>query len=118
MKRRTFLTASSTLGIAGTVSGASVVSSVYSSISTDILLEEFKPDTRKVLDKFMADVALNVQELGLDKKIAKRIFTPVQIINKKMVGSNQNITFKNKSGEYISLSGAKNNKRISIQKSL
>ena len=117
MKRRTFLTASSTLGIIGTVSGASIVSSVYSSMSTNILLEEFNPSTRNILDKFTADVALNIQSLGLDKKIAKLIVTPTQIVNRKSTGNDQDITYKNKYNEYISMSVVNGVECISISKS-
>ena len=118
MKRRTFLAASGTVGIAGVVSGASVVSTVYTSMSTSILLEEFNVNTRNVLDKFMADVMLNTKALGLDENIATLLVMPAQIIDKKSTKNNQRIIYKNKSGDYISLSVTKGVERIEVFKTL
>jgi len=41
MKRRIFLTAASTVGIVGVASSATVVSSVYKSVSESVILQEF-----------------------------------------------------------------------------
>jgi len=116
MKRRTFLTASSTFGIAGAVSGASVVSSVYTSINTSVLLEEFSPKAKDALDKFMAEAIQNTQALGLDEKLAASIVMPVHIISKKTLGHNQEIVYKNKSGQHISLSVVKGVAKINVLK--
>ncbi len=55
MKRRTFLTTASTIGIVGVASGSTVVSSVYDNLSTSILIEEFDTPVKNVLDKFVVD---------------------------------------------------------------
>lgn len=100
MKRRTFLTAASTIGVVSVASSATVVSSLYNNLSTSVLLEEFDSPSKIVLDKFIADVNENVESLGLDSKYAKHLALPVQIINK----DKQNITYKNKAGQTISIS--------------
>lgn len=103
MKRRTFLTAASTIGIVSAASSATVVSSVYNDISTNILLEEFKPSSKNVLDKFLSDVSENATSLGIDSKIAKRLAMPVRIISNESKKNNQNISYKNKAGQTISI---------------
>ena len=118
MKRRIFLSAASTIGIAGAVSSASVVSSAYSSVSTSLLLEDFSPSTRIILDKFQANAVESCQELGLNAKHAKVLTTPVQIISKTTKGDDQHITFKNKAGEYVSLSIINGAEKIKISKTL
>ena len=117
MKRRAFLTASGTIGIVGAMSGTSVVSSVFSGISEHVSLEEFNPATRSILDKFMADTATNIQELGLDAKIAKQLVTPVRIISKKASGNDVKIVYKNKAKDCVTLSITKGVERIHIAKS-
>ena len=104
MKRRIFLSTASTVGIVGAVSSASLVSSAYSSISTGVLLQEFGSATRSALDNFVANVKANIEHLGLDEKLVEQIAMPTQIISNNSTGSNQHITYKNKSGQYISLS--------------
>jgi hypothetical protein len=103
MKRRIFLAASGTVGIATVVSGSSVISSAYSSISSNMLIEEFPSATKSLLDQFVADVTQNVQSLGLDRQLIARITTPTRIISKKEKGKKQEVIFKNKSGQSISL---------------
>ena len=100
MKRRTFLTAASTIGVVSVASSATVVSSVYKDISTKILLEEFDTSSKTVLDKFISDISENTASLGLDSKYAKRLAMPVQIIKKDL----ENITYKNKAGHTILIS--------------
>ena len=100
MKRRTFLTAASTIGVVSVASSATVVSSVYNNLSTSVLLEEFDSSSIKILDKFVTDITENTELLGLDSKIAKRIAMPVQIISNKK----QNILYKNRDGQTISIS--------------
>lgn len=118
MKRRTFLTASSTIGIVGAVSGSTVVSSVYTSMSTSVLLEEFDPATKGVYDKFIVDVKENIQDSEMDEKLANKVFTPVQIISKKTTGRNPQIVYKNKAGEYVRLSVINGNQKVEISKTL
>ena len=103
MKRREFLATTGTVGIASTVSGASLVSSTYSSISNSILLKEFTPELKGALEKFKSEAILNAEDLGLDKKYALRVTMPTQIINKKSVKGLQRITYKNKAGNYVLL---------------
>ena len=110
MKRRTFLTAASTIGVVSVASSATVVSAVYNDISTKILLEEFDSSSITVLDKFVADITENTESLGLDSKYAKRLAMPVQIINK----DHKNITYKNKAGQTISIS-SKEGKLLILQ---
>ena len=100
MKRRTFLTAASTIGVVSVASSATVVSSVYNNLSTSVLLEEFDSPSQIVLDKFIADINENTESLGLSSKFAKRLAMPVQIINNEK----QNIVYKNKAGQTISIS--------------
>jgi hypothetical protein len=100
MKRRTFLTAASTIGAVSIASSATVVTSFYSDYSTSLLLEEFDSPAKVVLDKFVADVSENAKSLGLDSTLAKRLAMPVQIIKK----DNKNIIYKNKAGQIISIS--------------
>ncbi len=116
MKRRSFLTASGTVGIASIVSGSTVASSVFSSINTNVLLEDFNDDSKAVLDEFMKDVVLNTQGLGLDENLAKKIVMPVLLIKNNSNGKNQTITYKNKFGDLISLSTIKGKKQIKISK--
>ena len=96
MKRRTFLTVTGTIGIAGAVSGATVVSSVYSSVSANLLIGEFSAPTKNAFDNFIENVAQNAQETEIDEKFIQQTVTPVQIINKKFDGNNHSIVFKNK----------------------
>ncbi len=118
MKRRTFLATSSTVGIASVVPSGFVATSIFSSLNTKVLLEEFQKPTKVVLDKFMADVSLNIQSLGLDETLAKRLVLPVEIINNKSTKGNHNIIYKNGSGEYISLSITNGIERIKISKTV
>lgn len=114
MKRRSFLNTSGTIGIASVVSGASVVSSVYSSVNTSVLLKEFNPSTRNVFDRFIEDVKLNGEVLGLDPKFTKKLVMPVQIIDNNSSFGNEKITYKNKSGEVVSISVINGIERIEI----
>jgi hypothetical protein len=100
MKRRTFLTAAGTIGAVSIASSATVVSSVYNNVSTSILLEEFDSTSKGALDKFITDINENAESLDLDSSFAKRLAMPVQIIKK----DKQNITYKNKAGQTISIS--------------
>ena len=116
MKRRTFVTLSSTMGMASAVSGASVVSSVYSNMNNSILLEEFNAPTKNVLDKFMDEVTQNIQSLGLDSKLVKDIVFPKRIIKKDSTIDGENIMYKNKAGNCISISVVKGKKQIKISR--
>lgn len=118
MKRRSFLVATGTVGIAGAVSGATVVSSAYSSISRSVLLEEFNSKSKNALDNFLAKVKLNVESLGLDAKFAEHIVMPVRIISNKIDAGHQKISYKNKSGNYISLSVIDGVERVEVQSKL
>jgi hypothetical protein len=100
MKRRTFLTAASTIGVVSVASSATVVSSVYNDISTNLLLSEFDSTSKSTLDKFISDISENTESLGLDFKYAKRLAMPVQIIKK----DSNTITYKNKAGHTILIS--------------
>lgn len=104
MKRRTFLTAASTVGIVGVASSATVVSSVYNNLSVSILLEEFDTSNKTILDKFVGDITENAENLALDVSFAKRMAMPVQIINKNQIGDKQSIIYKNKAGQTITIS--------------
>ena len=104
MKRRTFLTAASTVGIVGAASGATVVSSVYNNLSVNVLLEEFDTPSKKVLNKFVGSIAENVESLGLDSSLAKRLAMPRQIIENDIKDGHQNIIYKNKAGQTITIS--------------
>ncbi len=104
MKRRTFLTAASTVGVVGVASSATVVSSVYNNLSLSVLLEDFDDSNKKVLDKFVANIKENTESLGLDAAFAKDLAMPVQIICMDSKKAGQNIIYKNKTGQIISLS--------------
>ncbi|MFK8009393.1 MAG: hypothetical protein AB8H03_23735 [Saprospiraceae bacterium] len=114
MKRRTFVTLSSTIGMASAVSGASVLTSAYSSMNNSILLEEFNVPTKNVLDNFIIEVTQNVKSLGLDIKLVKDLVSPVQIIKNDSTNDGHNIMYKNKAGNHISISVAKEKKQIKI----
>jgi len=118
MKRRTFLTTSSTVGVASAVPGGFVASSIFSSINTSMLLKEFNSSTKSVLDKLMTDVKLNLKSMDLDEDLAKKIVMPVKIIKKKSSSGNHSILYKNKAGEFVSLSVSKGVQRIKISKSI
>lgn len=118
MKRRIFLSTASTVGIVGAVSSASLVSSAYSSISTGVLLQEFGSATKSALDNFVSNVKANIKQLGLDEKLAEQITMPTQIISNTAIGSNQNITYKNKSGQYVQLSVTDGVDRVIVSASL
>lgn len=116
MKRRVFLTTSGTVGLAGIVSGASIVSPIYSSISANVLLEEFNPSLRSIFDQFTTNMIQNVEALELDEKIVKRVVTPVRIVKKKFKDNDKSITYKNRSGEYVSISVVNGVGHIDISK--
>ncbi|MEM9822030.1 MAG: hypothetical protein AAF985_13200 [Bacteroidota bacterium] len=113
MKRRIFLATSGTVGMASVVSGSTVISSVYSSINSSMLIDEFSAPVKKLFDQFVNDVTTNVQSLGLDEKWIKQISMPVHIV-KKTDGKEQHIVFKNKSGHSIGLSVGKKEGKIHI----
>lgn len=100
MKRRVFLAAAGTVGAVGAVSAGSLVSSAYSSLTVNACLQEFSTPTRTAWNKFSTDISKNVKSLGLDDKYVSMITSPVQVISK----SQENIVFKNKSGQVVSLS--------------
>ena len=114
MKRRHFLATAGTVGIAGTVAAGSVVSSAYSSFSTSILLEEFEPEVKTVLDNFQAQMAMNVESMGLDQKHVAQNVLPTRIISKKSAKGVQTIVYKNKARKYVSLSTGKGVERIQV----
>ncbi|MFK8101969.1 MAG: hypothetical protein AB8G15_05585 [Saprospiraceae bacterium] len=116
MKRRSFLTATGTVGIASIVSGSTVASSVFSSINTNVLLEDFNDQSKTVLNEFMKDIVLNTKDLGLDADLAKNIVMPVLLLKNNTSGKNQNITYKNKFGDIVSLSTYKGKQQIKISK--
>lgn len=116
MKRRIFLTAASTVGIVGVASSATVVSSVYKSVSESVILQEFDTPSIKILDKFVSDIAENSKSHGLDSEFAKRLAMPVQIIKNEKSDGHQCIIYKNKAGEIISLSEGFKNEKVVILK--
>lgn len=118
MKRRTFLTAASTIGIIGAASSATLASSVYTNISTSVLLEEFDTPSKIVLDKFVSDITENAESLGLDTSLAKRMAMPTQILSKESTRGNQNITFRNRTGQLIQLTFKNGTGRILILPSI
>ena len=118
MKRREFLATTGTVGIATTVSGASVVSSAYSSMSNSILLKEFTPELKSALKKFKSEALLNAEELGMDKKHALNVIMPAQIIRKEVISEGQRIVYKNKSGRFISLTINNGVEHIKISETL
>jgi D-arabinose 1-dehydrogenase-like Zn-dependent alcohol dehydrogenase len=103
MKRRTFLSATSTIGIVGVASSATLATSLYTNLSTSVLLEDFNETSKKVLDKFVSDISENAKVLGLDSDLAKRIAMPVHIFSNVSSKNSQSITYKNKNGQYILL---------------
>lgn len=100
MKRRTFLTAAGTIGAVSIASSATVVSSVYNSLSSQILLEEFDAISKTALDKFIVDFNENSESLNLNLNIAKSLVMPVQVLTK----TKQELIYKSMSGETISIS--------------
>ena len=118
MKRRIFLSTAGTIGIAGAASSASIVSTAYTSLSTSVSLKEFSPTAKTALDNFNAGLAQNIQELGLKKELASNIAMPVRIIKKQLNGSKDSIIYKNKAGNYVSLSVKDGVETIRISNSL
>lgn len=117
MKRRNFLTATGTVGIVGVVSGSTVLSSAYNSISTSVALEEFKPATKDLLHQFIAEVKDNVQSLGLEENITNLVTMPIRIIRNDSESKDQKIVYKNQSGEYITMSVVNGRTKIEVSKS-
>lgn len=115
MKRRTFLTAASTVGIVGAASGATIATSVYNNLSLSVLLEEFDTPAKKVLDKFEADVIENAESHELDVNLAKRIVLPAQIISKDTKNGVQTMIYKNKCGHVVSLSISKDDSKVALK---
>ncbi len=118
MKRRQFIATTGAVGIASVVSGTSVASSAFDSISSREALKEFTPETKGGLDKFATEVAQNIQDQGLDQKYANLITAPVRIISKNQKNGTQSIVYKNKAKEFVSLTVSKKETRIKISKSL
>lgn len=118
MKRRNFVATAGTIGVATAVSGATVASSTYSSISSGMLLKEFTPVSKNVLDRFSKEVRQNFIDLGMDEKLVKQMTVPVQIIRNKTKEGQESIVFKNKSGDYISLTCINGVDRIAVSKTL
>lgn len=114
MKRRNFLATAGTVGIATTVAGGSVVSSAYSSINATVLLQEFQPAVKTAYDNFSSQVQLNQKDMGLSSEHASRTVLPTRIISQEP----QRIIYKNRSGQYVSLSVANGKERIQISNSL
>lgn len=104
MKRRTFLTATSTIGIVSAASGGTVVSSVYNDISSNILLEEFTTSSKNALNKFVSSINENTEAMGLDSNLGKKLAMPVKIIKNEIVKGDQTLLFKCKAGNNISIS--------------
>ena len=103
MKRRTFISTTGKIGLAGSVLSAPVASAAFTSLSIGVSLEEFSPVTKTTLDNFISELSLNIQELGLKKDLAASIAMPIRIIKKSFKNNNHRIIYKNKSGQYISL---------------
>ena len=118
MKRRIFLSTTGTVGIAGAASGASLVSSIFTSISANVSLAEFSADTKKVLDHFVSELALNIHELGLNKADIASIARPVRIIKKEFNNDSHRIVYVNKAGSYIDLSIKNGLEQIRISNTL
>jgi len=118
MKRRTFLTAAATVGAVGAASSATVVSSVYNTINLNILLEEFDPAAKTILDKFVSDIAENAEDLGLDKKMAKKMAMPTRIVSNNLSGKQKSIVYRNAFDQTISISTSKDAKHEVIIKTL
>ncbi len=114
MKRRNFLATAGTVGIATTVAGGTVVSSAYSSINATVLLQEFQPEVKAVYENFSSQVQVNKEDMGLDNDHAASIVLPTRIISQKP----SNIVYKNRSGQYVTLSVANGKERIRISNSL
>ena len=103
MRRRVFLSATSTIGIAGVASGGSVVSSIYTRISKHAILSEFSPISKSILDHFTSELALNVHEHELKEDYIASVAMPVRIIKKDYKNGLQRIVYKNKVGKFIEL---------------
>lgn len=114
MKRRNFLATAGTVGIATTVAGGSVVSSAYASISANALLQEFQPQVKTVFENFSTQVNQNTTDMGLDSKHVSRTVLPTRIISQEPT----RIVYKNRSGQYVSLSVVKGMERIQISNAL
>lgn len=110
MKRRNFLTAAGTVGIIGAASSATLASSVYNSISKNILLEEFDAPSIKALDKFASDISENMGSLNLNDNFAQRFTTPTHIVEK----NKNSIVFKNKAGQTVSIATKHGKKEIKV----
>ena len=100
MKRRIFLSTASTIGAIGAVSAESVFSSAYSNLTKRANIQEFSPEIKTVWDRFSTDICWHFQDLGIDSKYAEFVTSPIQII----YNESKKVTFKNRSGEYVSLS--------------
>ena len=118
MKRRMFLSTAGTVGAVGAVSGATVVSSAFTSISTSVSLAEFSRSTKTALDNFAAQLTQNIKELDLPKDLAESIALPVRIIKKNFEKDNHSVVYKNKTGKYVSLTIKKGVETIRISDTL
>ena len=111
MKRRTFLSAAGTVGIIGAASATTVVSSVYTNLGTQAILEDFHPTAKIAFEKFMNDAIENTDGLGLNRKIAKNLARPVQIVRK----DKKDIIYKNGAGQQICISVKNGKSKLTIQ---
>ena len=111
MKRRTFLSAAGTVGIVGTASATSVVSSVYTTLGTQAVLEDFHPMAKIAYDKFLNDAIKNTEALGLHTKVAKNLVRPVQIVRK----DKNDIVYRNGYGQQICITVKNGKSKLTIQ---
>ena len=100
MRRRHFLAAAGTVGIATTVSAGSVASAAFTSINASVLLQEFQPAAKTVYDSFLTTAATNFESLGLEgQQHIKRIVLPTRTMSQ----GPEHIVYRNQAGQYISL---------------
>jgi len=118
MKRRNFLSAAGTVGLVGTISGSTIISSTYSSVNSQMLLSEFSKATKKTFNKLITNVSANFKSLGLDGKFVDLIVQPTKIVSKKSLKGDQRITYLNGSGEFVSISIKQGKEHIKFSKSL
>ena len=111
MRRRVFLSATSTFGIAGVASGSSVVSSIYTRISEHVSLAEFSSSSKSILDHFISELTLNIREHDLKEDYIASVAIPIIIIKKDYNNGQERIVYKNKAGNFIELS-MKNGREI------
>lgn len=114
MKRRTFLSAAGTLGIVGAASSTTLATAAYHGLSAQAALKEFTPLSKTTLDGFVKDLAQNLADYPYAKDLIHRTATPLLVMDKKITNKQHQIVYKNKAGQYITLTTSHKQQSVKI----